>query len=494
MSRLLLSVAIAAALDGTQQEIMYGGAWKGPHAERNVLDAVALGFRSFDTANVYPASYNETAVGVALERARAAGLRREDLFVQTKFTPGVSKGSCPDGPWDPETCMFDKNADLATQVKQSARTSLAHLRVKRLDSLVLHEARQPWDDLVTIWRAMEEVHAEGLAASIGLSHAHDAGALRRLLSVAATKPRFVQHPVFAADRWDREIRLVCREHGVVFQAYSLNHVANDWVYQSDAVRRIARRLDRTPQQVVVAMAKRLGLLPLVGPQDPIKMAQAIAAARYLPPRLTEEDVETLENLAFADGVDTGTLEGASVRVAITNRLDSDIFLAWQHPDHTDVRTRQGMHAEPTRIAAGQSTALDSKHRHQFYVWDAAEGATAPLHREGADKRWVRRLRADGYERSNDIVVDERFLVVVVNGGASDREILYVAGEEDLIPQGVAQGGGGSFHIHTYDGHTFAIRDAAGTSTRVTVRRSDGDPQLLHVGADEVAARDAIHEL
>ena len=221
-------------------------------------------------------------------------------------------------------------------------------------------------------------------------------ALRRLLSVAATKPRFVQHPVFAADRWDREIRLVCREHGVVFQAYSLNHVANDWVYQSDAVRRIARRLDRTPQQVVVAMAKRLGLLPLVGPQDPIKMAQAIAAARYLPARLTESDVETLENLALAGGVDTGTLEDADVRVAITNRLGSDVFLAWQHPDHTDMRTRQGMHAEPMRIAAGRSTAVNSKHRHQFYVWDAAEGATAPLHREGAERRWVRRFRADGF--------------------------------------------------------------------------------------------------
>ena len=96
---LLLSVAIAEALlDGKEQEIMYGGAWKGPHAEQNVLDAVALGYRSFDTANVYPASYNETAVGVALERARAAGLRREDLFIQTKFTPGVSTGYCPDGP------------------------------------------------------------------------------------------------------------------------------------------------------------------------------------------------------------------------------------------------------------------------------------------------------------------------------------------------------------------------------------------------------------
>ena len=145
-----------------------------------------------DTANVYAASYNETAVGVALERARASGIRRDEFYIQTKFTPGtvlsltlniplflsprptqsamfslcvrgrslrplfwgshadggirwhgtarpnprlhvfmsgIAKSSCPDGPWDPEQCMFDKAADLATQVKQSAQTSLAHLRV-----------------------------------------------------------------------------------------------------------------------------------------------------------------------------------------------------------------------------------------------------------------------------------------------------------------------------------------------------------------------------
>eukprot|EP00614_Pseudopedinella_elastica_P025339 CAMPEP_0172632328 /NCGR_PEP_ID=MMETSP1068-20121228/183769_1 /TAXON_ID=35684 /ORGANISM="Pseudopedinella elastica, Strain CCMP716" /LENGTH=92 /DNA_ID=CAMNT_0013443691 /DNA_START=99 /DNA_END=373 /DNA_ORIENTATION=- len=81
-------VAITEALDGANQEIMYGSAWKGPHGEQNVLDALEMGYRSLDTANVYPASYNETAVGVAIERARAAGLKREDFFIQTKFTPG----------------------------------------------------------------------------------------------------------------------------------------------------------------------------------------------------------------------------------------------------------------------------------------------------------------------------------------------------------------------------------------------------------------------
>ena len=187
---LVFGAVVFGALGKTQEELqwlalMYGGAWKGPHAEHNVLQAVAQGFRAFDTANVYAASYNETAVGVALDRAiRAGGLRREDFFIQTKFTPGIAQNpasECPDGPWDPATCMFDKSADLSTQVKQSAQTSLAHLRVDQLDSLVIHESRQPWDDLLVMWRAFEDLVAEGKVKSIGLSHIHDPGSLRRLL-------------------------------------------------------------------------------------------------------------------------------------------------------------------------------------------------------------------------------------------------------------------------------------------------------------------------
>ena len=114
---------------------------------------------------------------------------------------------------------------------------------------------------------------------------------------------------------------------------------------------------------------------------------------------------------------------------------------------------------------------------------------APLYREGADKRWVRRMRASGFLRSNDVVVDDRFKVVVVNLGPGDKEIFFVeagAGEEEefVLPDGEVQGGGGSLDVSADDGQMIVIRDAAtgGTDRRVTVHRSDGDPQLLPVGA------------
>ena len=153
--------------------------------------------------------------------------------------------------------------------------------------------------------------------------------------------------------------------GIVYQAYSLNHAENDFVYETDEVQKIARRLNRTPRQVIVAMTKRLGLLPLVGPQDPIKQARALTAARYLPALLTESEVKTLENIAFLSGVNTEKLEGddARLKLSVTNRRSSDIYLAWQTPDHSRARTQQGMHVAAARIAAGDTHTLNTFHRH-----------------------------------------------------------------------------------------------------------------------------------
>jgi diketogulonate reductase-like aldo/keto reductase len=123
-----------------------------------------------------------------------------------------------------------------------------HLRITQLDSLVLHEMRQPWEDLQIIWRAMEDVYAEGYVAKIGVSHAHDPVTFRQLLAFAKVKPSFVQNPAFAYNQWDRDIRMICYEYDIIYQAYSLNHQENEFVYQTREVKAIASRLQRTPQQ------------------------------------------------------------------------------------------------------------------------------------------------------------------------------------------------------------------------------------------------------
>lgn len=66
--------------------IMYGTAWKEDRTQALVLEAIATGFRAFDTANQRK-HYVEEEVGAAVRTATASGtVTQEDLFLQTKFT------------------------------------------------------------------------------------------------------------------------------------------------------------------------------------------------------------------------------------------------------------------------------------------------------------------------------------------------------------------------------------------------------------------------
>src|SRR6266550_2379763 len=66
--------------------LVYGTAWKEDETARLATMAIDAGFRGIDTAN-QRRHYFEAAVGEALASALAAGgLKREDVFLQTKFT------------------------------------------------------------------------------------------------------------------------------------------------------------------------------------------------------------------------------------------------------------------------------------------------------------------------------------------------------------------------------------------------------------------------
>jgi hypothetical protein len=102
--------------------IMYGTAWKEDRTQALTLEAIATGFRAFDTANQRK-HYVEEGVGAAVTAAIASGIvRREDLFLQTKFT--YQRGQDHRLPYNPD-------CNLTTQVRQSIASSLEHLSVTR---------------------------------------------------------------------------------------------------------------------------------------------------------------------------------------------------------------------------------------------------------------------------------------------------------------------------------------------------------------------------
>ena len=265
---------------------MYGTAWKKDATARLVQLAVETGFKAIDTANQL-IHYQEALVGEALQLFAQKGLKREDLFLQTKFTSADGQ--------DHRT-PYDRSADLTTQVKQSFDSSLHHLRTDYLDSYVLHApfsrrglGPADWQ----VWTAMEDLYKSGKTKTIGVSNI-SAAQLSLLCQDAQVKPMMVQNRCFAITAWDRQVREVCREHGSIYQGFSLL-TANPDVLAAPEVRAIAAREGVGPAQVVFRFAMQIGMLPLTGTTSQKHMSEDLAAERV---SLSADEVERIETIAL----------------------------------------------------------------------------------------------------------------------------------------------------------------------------------------------------
>ncbi len=256
------------ALNAPVPALLYGTAWKEDRTEELVRLALATGLRAIDTAN-QRRHYVEAAVGAAVAAVLGDGtITRADLFLQTKFTS--IGGQDHRLPYDPE-------ADPATQVAQSFRSSLEHLRTTYIDSYVLHgpsSRRGLTDEDWAVWQAMEALHHSGPARRLGVSNV----SLEQLTTLhrgSRVKPASVQNRCFAINGWDREVRAFCARQGIVYQGFSLL-TANARELGSPAVVRAARRTGRTPAQVVFRFALQVGMLPLTGSSSPAHLQEDLA--------------------------------------------------------------------------------------------------------------------------------------------------------------------------------------------------------------------------
>ncbi|MDQ3033564.1 MAG: aldo/keto reductase [Myxococcota bacterium] len=247
--------------------ILYGTAWKEDETERLVRLALAQGFVGIDTANQRK-HYFEAGVGAAIAE-HLAKQGRDALFLQTKFTyPRGQDHRLP----------YDVTASPAEQVRQSFARSLQHLGVTRIDSYVLHgpeSARGITPSDLEVWRAMEALCDQGLVRLLGVSNV-SAEQLEALARAARICPAFVQNRCYAARGWDADVRAVCRAHDAVYQGFSLL-TANRAVWQHPRTAAIAERAGATPAQVIFAMARGLGMVPLTGTTDAQHMREDLRA-------------------------------------------------------------------------------------------------------------------------------------------------------------------------------------------------------------------------
>ena len=264
---------------------IYGTAWKKEATAQLVQLAVSSGFTAIDTANQI-IHYNEALVGEALLALDHKGIKRETLFLQTKFTPV--------GGQDHKT-PYDASSDITTQVGQSFESSLKHLHTEYVDSYVLHGpysraglGEADWET----WAAIEGIYKSGRTKMIGISNVN-AGQLKQLCEKAEIKPMVVQNRCYAVLGWDKEVREICQENEIIYQGFSLL-TANRETLADPEIRGIAKRLGTGPEQVIFRFAMQMGMLPLTGTTSEQHMKEDLQVESL---ELSLDETQRIETIA-----------------------------------------------------------------------------------------------------------------------------------------------------------------------------------------------------
>ncbi|KAL5325926.1 hypothetical protein ACEPPN_007061 [Leptodophora sp. 'Broadleaf-Isolate-01'] len=202
-------------------KFIYGTAWKKEHTAELVYLAIRAGFRAFDAA-AQPKHYNEKGMGEGIRKAIEEGLvRREDLFIQTKYTP-------PSGQ-DPNNMPYDSTSSLEEQVINTLSSSLTNLtfpftiQEPYIDSLLLHSPLPTADLTLQAWCTLAS-YVPAKIRSLGISNT-TLPILQTLLasSQAFTPPlplpSFCQNRFYGGTGYEVDLRRFCRERGIVFQSF-----------------------------------------------------------------------------------------------------------------------------------------------------------------------------------------------------------------------------------------------------------------------------------
>jgi 2,5-diketo-D-gluconate reductase B len=195
------------------------GTWelRGRTCARIVEQALRLGYRHIDTAQVYE---NEREVGDGL---RASGVRRDDVFVTTKV-------------W---TTHFAPN-----DLERSAKESLVRLRMPEVDLLLLHWPN-PHVPLAETLGALSHAKRMGLARHIGVSNF--TVALIEEAVKACPEPLVCDQVEYHPYLDQAKVSEACAANGLALVAYS--PVAKGKIKNDTTLTRIGRDHRKSPAQI-----------------------------------------------------------------------------------------------------------------------------------------------------------------------------------------------------------------------------------------------------
>ena len=184
-----------------------------------VQHALAAGYRSFDTAQMYG---NEGMLGNVLEKT---DISRENLFLTSKVDTG--------------NMGYEKTRDSFTQ-------SLEDLKADYLDLFLVHWPGQKKQRLLDTWSAMEELYFQGKIRAIGVCNCQIRH-LEWILENSRVTPAVNQverNPLMN----DEELFLWCREKGIQMEAWRPLLKGN---VDLPEISELAGKYGKTPAQILL---------------------------------------------------------------------------------------------------------------------------------------------------------------------------------------------------------------------------------------------------
>ena len=229
--------------------------------ERCVLDAIAVGYRSIDTAQAYG---NEEGVGNAIQKC---GIAREELFITSK--------------------IWISNAGYE-KAKASIKESLDKLQTDYIDLMLIH---QPFGDYYGSYKAMEEAYKEGKIRAIGVSNFYP-DRLIDICTFASVVPAVnqVETHMFHQQKKAHE---VMEKYGVIHESWGPFAEGRKDFFTNPTMNEIGLKYGKSAAQVALRYLLQNDVVVIPKTVHQARMVQNISVFDFV---LSEKDMDKIATL------------------------------------------------------------------------------------------------------------------------------------------------------------------------------------------------------
>lgn len=245
-----------------------------------IKEAINIGYTLFDSAQATE-WYNEKDLGNAIKCTND-----KQLFIITKIHP--------------------KNLGYNSTIT-SVNESLHNLSRSYIDLLLIHypvcfkeicgDHFIPEGDYLDTWRAMEYLYSIGKIKALGLSNVNESH-ISNIIHTMKIKPDVIQNWMDPLHQ-DINIRRLCKEHNIIYQAYSLlgtqwmNHDKNP-VLTNKTIINISKKYGWSTTRVIIKWALQEGVAVIPRSSNKNHLYENLSCINCA--NLLKEDIDKIRNL------------------------------------------------------------------------------------------------------------------------------------------------------------------------------------------------------